>query len=338
MIGERQPRLLRFMVDGRPCYAMKWRDERTENRREVDYAIREAGEAVAICLLVDCPLRIPGTPDLVSVVFTGQTIVRAETEWERAVTTWEGGEADDEGLVRICSTDCFHARGEELRQDLTRMVREYRQGTRECHDLVPSTTSGDPKAKATIETVAEKVDAIHAATGAIHADTQQLKVSVPAVIDGQAKTIRDHEKELDRLKVILSQTIGELFAAYQEVEPADRKIFLAFLREGNQVKAAASLGMKEQTLRARVAKWRLRGAAYARVDSVYQHLKKRSPKPKMVPNYDKTLFENLAAPDLDVDAHILSDIAEIIEDMTPANWQIKRKELLTKYLSEYTST
>lgn len=58
----------------------------------------------------------------------------------------------------------------------------------------------------------------------------------------------------------------------------------------------------------------------------------------MAPNYDKTLFENLPAPDLDVDAHILSDIAEIIEDMTPANWQIKRKELLAKYLSEYTST
>lgn len=131
-----EPRLLRFTVDGRPCYAMKWRDERTENRREVDYVIREAGEAVVICLLADCPLRIPGTPDLESVVFTGQTIFRAETEWERAVTTWEGGETDDEGLVRICSTDCFHARGEELRQDLTRMIREYRQGTRACHDLV----------------------------------------------------------------------------------------------------------------------------------------------------------------------------------------------------------
>jgi len=332
------PRLLRFLVDGRPCYAMRWRDERTENRREVDYVIREAGEAVVICLLVDCPLRIPGTPDLVSVVFTGQTITRAETKWELATTTWEGGETDDEGLVRICPTDCFHARGEELRQDLTRMAREYRQGTRKCHDLVPLTTVVDPRPKATIETLAEKVDAIDATAGAIHADTQALRASVPAVIDGQTKTIRDHEKELDRLKVILSQTIGELFVAYQEVEPADRKIFLAFLREGNQVKAAASLGMKEQTLRARVAKWQLRGAAYARVNSAYQNLKKTRQKPKIVPGYDKTLFENLAGPDPDVDTHILSDIAEIIDDMTPANWQIKREELLTKYLSEYTST
>ena len=333
---DSQPRLLRFTADGRPCYAMKWRDERTENRREVDYVIREAGEAVVICLLADCPLRIPGTPDLVSVVFTGQKIIRAETEWERAAITWEGGEIDDEGLVRICSTDCFHARGEELRQDLTRMIREYRQGTRKCHDLVPSTTSVDPKSKTTLETVAEKVDAIHATAGAIHADTQKLKDSVPAVIDGQAKTIRDHEEELARLKVILSQKIADLFVVYQAIEPGDMKIFLSFIRNGNQVKAAAALGMKEQTLRARVAKWPLRGAAYARIHAVYQDIKETPQKPTIAPNYDKTLFENLAGPD--VEAHIFKDIAEIIVDMTPANLEIKRKELLTKYLREYTST
>ena len=194
----------------------------------------------------------------------------------------------------------------------------------------------EPKPKATIETVAEKVDALHATAGAIHADTQQLKVSVPAVIERQAKTIRDHEKELDRLKGILAQTITDLFVVYQDVEPVDRNIFLAFIREGNQVKAAAALGMKEQTLRARVAKWPLRGAAYARIDSVYQHIKKTPQKPKIAPNYDKTIFENQAGPD--VEAHILSDIAEIIMDMTPANWEIKKKELLTKYLVEYTST
>ncbi len=340
---DSQPRLLRFTADGRPCYAMKWRDERTENRREVDYVIREAGEAVVICLLVDCPLRIPGTPDLVSVVFTGQKIIRAETEWEHAATTWEGGDTDDEGLVRICSTDCFHARGEELRQDLTRMIREYRQGTRKCHDLVPSTTLVDPKPKITIETVAEKVDAIHATAGAIHAtagaihaDTQKLKDSVPAVIDGQAKTIHDHEEELARLKVILSQKIADLFVVYQAIEPGDMKIFLSFIRNGNQVKAAAALGMKEQTLRARVAKWPLRGAAYARIYAVYHDIKETPQKPKIAPNYDKTLFENLAGPD--VEAHILKDIAEIIVDMTPANLEVKRKELLTKYLVEYAST
>ena len=131
-----QPRLLRFTVDGRSCYAMKWSDELTENRREVNYTIRKAGEDEILCLLADSPLRITGTPDVMSVQFTGQKIIRAETEWQRAVITWEGGEIDDEGLVRVCSPDVFRGRGAYLRQDLTRMVREYRYGTRKCHNLV----------------------------------------------------------------------------------------------------------------------------------------------------------------------------------------------------------
>ena len=105
-----EPRLLRFTVDGRFCYAMKWSDELTENRREVNFTIRKAGEDEILCLLADCPLRITGTPDVVSVIFTGQKIIRAETEWQRAAITWEGGEIDDEGLVRVCSPDVFRGR------------------------------------------------------------------------------------------------------------------------------------------------------------------------------------------------------------------------------------
>jgi len=340
---DSEPRLLRFMVNGRPCYALKWRDERTENRRETDYVMREAGVAETFCLLVDCPLRVPGTPDVVSVETSGRTITRAETTWDIAVTVWEDGAIDDEALVRFCHPDCFPRHGDLLVRDLRRMIREYQQGTRKCHDLVPSTTLVDPKPKITIESIAEKVDAIHATTGTIHAtagaihkDTKELKAAVPAVIDGQAKKIRDHEEELARLKVILSQKIADLFVVYQAIEPGDMKIFLSFIRNGNQVKAAAALGMKEQTLRARVAKWPLRGAAYARIHAVYQDIKETPQKPTIAPNYDKTLFENLAGPD--VEAHIFKDIAEIIVDMTPANLEIKRKELLTKYLREYTST
>ena len=109
-----EPRLLRFTVDGRPCYAMKWRDELTENRREVHYTIRKAGENVILCLLANCPLRIAGTPDLVSVTLTGQGFIRPDTEWEHAVLVWEGGETDDEGLVRLCSPDVFQGRGNYL--------------------------------------------------------------------------------------------------------------------------------------------------------------------------------------------------------------------------------
>ncbi len=139
-----EPRLLRFMVNGRPCYAMKWRDERTENRREVDYVMREPGIAETFCLLVDCPLRVPGTPDVVSVESSGRTILRAETTWDIAVTVWEDGATDDEALVRFCHPDCFPRHGDLLVRDLKRMIREYRQGVRECHDL----TSPPPDAPA----------------------------------------------------------------------------------------------------------------------------------------------------------------------------------------------
>jgi len=186
---DSEPRLLRFMVNGRPCYAMKWRDERTENRRETDYVMREAGVAETFCLLVDCPLRVPGTPDVVSVETSGRTITRAETTWDIAVTVWEDG----------------------------------------------------------------------------------------------------------------------------AIEPGDMKIFLSFIRNGNQVKAAAALGMKEQTLRARVAKWLLRGSAYARIYAVHQDIKETPQKPKIVPNYDKTLFENLAGPDVEAHGNSVSTVVIEIE-------------------------
>jgi len=52
-----------------------------------------------------------------------------------------------------------------------------------------------------------------------------------------------------------------------------------------------------------------------------------------VPYYENLLLEKSAVPD--VDCHLLIDIAEIIGDMTPANWEAKREGLLNKYLKEY---
>jgi hypothetical protein len=127
------PRLLRFMVNAKPCYALKWRDERTEHRREVNYVLREAATDEIRCLLVDGPLRIAGFPELVSVQSTGRTLERAGTEWELALTVWADGAADDEGMIRICPPETFRDRSEYLRDDLKRLIREYRAGMRECH-------------------------------------------------------------------------------------------------------------------------------------------------------------------------------------------------------------
>ena len=188
----------------------------------------------------------------------------------------------------------------------------------------------------TLETVSGKVDSLHKKADAIRSDTMDLKTAVPATIEAQAGTIRDRDAELARLKAALSSKIADLFIVYQQVAPPDMKLFLAYMREGNQVKAAASLGLKEQTLRARVAKWPTRGAAYARMYDLYQWRKETRKSPKEVPFFDALQYEDRPAPD--VDAHILQDIAEIVQDLTPTNLEIKREALIDNYLKEYVST
>jgi hypothetical protein len=230
---------------------MKWRDERTENRREVDYVIREAGEDLAVCLLADCPLRIAGTPDLISIALTGQTIIRADTEWERATTIWEGGETDDEGLVRICSTDCFHSRGDELRQDLIRMIREYRQGVRECHGLLssPPTTSG--LGSADVGRIEKRIEILSAVV-------QQSRTDAPIPVT--AETLRrEIEPMLDTMKTYgkktvqavtkqTEQTITDLAPHFRD----DRRMaLLALLKSSNNLsdieRKAATLSVEGLT-------------------------------------------------------------------------------------------
>lgn len=212
----------------------------------------------------------------------------------------------------------FMARFEEV-------AMEFQKALEELGGPRPAPTS-------TLEAVAAKVDAIHAKADAIHGDTTELKAAVPAAIAGQATEIRNREAELGQLKSALSKRIEELFAVFGQIDAADMQVYVAFMREGNQVKAAARLGMKEQTLRARVARWSGRGAAYARLLSLYRWRQNTNHSPKEVPFYEAAMYGEQVAPD--VDAHILDDIAEIVRDIAPENLEAKRNELLSKYLKE----
>ena len=194
----------------------------------------------------------------------------------------------------------------------------------------------DQPTATTLETVSRRVDDLHSKADAIRADTTDIKAAVPAALEEQATAIKDRDAELGRLRSALSNKIADLFIVYQQVAPPDMHIFLAYMREGNQVRAARSLGLKEQTLRARVAKWRTRGGAYTRLYDLYQWRKKTRQAPKEVPLFEAAQYEDRPVPD--VDAHILSDIAEILQDMTPLNLEAKRAELLDNYLKEYAST
>jgi DNA-binding protein Fis len=207
---------------------------------------------------------------------------------------------------------------------LDELAVQYREALRQLTEPPPATT---------LATVAAKVDALHSTAEAIHGDTRELKVAVPAVIGEQAKAIRDRDADVAQLSAALSKRIVDLMFVYKRIDPADMEVFLAFMRDGNQVKAAASLGMKEQTLRARVERWLGRGPAYARLYSLYQWRKHTNQSPKEVPFYEAAKYDE--EPAQDVEVHILTDIAEVVRDITAKNWEAKRDELLAKYLKEY---
>ncbi len=194
----------------------------------------------------------------------------------------------------------------------------------------------DQRPAATLDTVAGKVDALHTKADAIRSDTTDLKTAVPAALEEQTRAIRDRDAELARLRAALSNRIADLFVVYQQIAPPDMAIFLAYMREGNQVRAAKSLGLKEQTLRARVAKWRTRGGPYARLHDLYQWRKRTRKAPKEVPLFESAQYEDRPAPDVDV--RIVRDIAEIVQNMTPHNLEAKRAALLEDYLKEYVSS
>lgn len=190
-----------------------------------------------------------------------------------------------------------------------------------------------PTPPVTLETVADKVNSLHARADSIHADTRELKTTIPAALAGQARTIRDQEAEIARLKTALSLKLSEMAGVYHQVAPQDMHIFVAFMKTGNQVRAAQSLGIKEQTLRARVSQWAGKGEAYRRMDDLYKWRKKLGRAPQEVPFFENILYEGRPTPD--VDSRVFMDIAEIIMDMNPQNVEQKKEVLITNYLKEH---
>jgi len=188
---------------------------------------------------------------------------------------------------------------------------------------------------ATLETVADKVNSLHARADSIHADTRELKSSIPAALAGQARTIRDQEAEIARLKTALSRKLSEMAGVYHQIDPQDMRIYVAFIKTGNQVRAAESLGIKEQTLRARVSQWAGKGEAYRRMDDLYKWRKKLGRAPLEFPFFENILYEGRPTPD--VDNRVFMDIAEIIMDMNSQNVEQKKEVLITKYLKEFVS-
>ena len=197
------PRRLRFTVNGKSCYALKWRDERTANQREINYVLREAASDEIRCLMVDAPLWNVEHPELVSVRSTGRTLARAGTTWELAVTVWEDGSTDEEGMIRFCAPDTFRDRAQYLRDDLKRVVREHRAGISRCYE--PMVTRPNPTG-AVDTALAQAVQALNASTEALRVAAiprPEAKDRAPASADVTA------EREVERLRAIAAKTLED---------------------------------------------------------------------------------------------------------------------------------
>jgi len=74
---------------------------------------------------------------------------------------------------------------------------------------------------ATLETVVEKVAALHVKADALQSDTQALKLSIPATLNGQTSAINEREAEIARLKTALAASDVRYFRFGQLPEPTN---------------------------------------------------------------------------------------------------------------------
>lgn len=149
--AKNEPRLFRIKVDGKACYAWKWSDKREASGREVNYVLRDPTMGKDQYLQINCPLRIAGSTELVSVQSTGRPTLVADTiVWESAETVWDDCSTADDCTIRSSDPEKWDAYRDVLRR-FKQMLREFNEGTGKCSDLTqpaPATSELAPKTAA----------------------------------------------------------------------------------------------------------------------------------------------------------------------------------------------
>jgi hypothetical protein len=90
--------------------------------------------------------------------------------------------------------------------------------------------------------------------------------TIKPILEGihrEIKSVRDERQSLMSAKARLEQMHGEgLFGFVNKIDREARELFFAILAAGDTAKASRDLGMKDSTLRSKIAKWRKRGKPY----------------------------------------------------------------------------
>jgi len=242
-----EPCLLRIKVNGKACYAFKWHDERVATRREVNYVMRDPIAGVVQCLLVNCPLRIAGSPELVSVQSTGRSLVHDGPVWEFAETVWQCGETDDEGTIRFCPPAQFPDRS--LRTDLNRMIREYNEGKRKCDDLTippPAPSAIAPEKAIVTPARAAETDLTTIASQA--AEMAAEKVRKQMVVEDARRQAEDRAQTADKNHLAMRKGERSGRAALSSAKRTDQKTTAVERSEIAKLrKEVAALNMNHET-------------------------------------------------------------------------------------------
>ena len=146
----------------------------------------------------------------------------------------------------------------------------------------------------------------------------------------QASTISAQDQEIESLRELLFERLDKVKELFEYIVKAtDEEAFRAYealcKAEGNQSEAARSLGLQENTLRARVKRWPSRGEAYVALHGMYQARLHGKGKQSF---FDAMRQAHRTEGGADAAEAEIRELVEVLEGATEDNWHGVKAEAL----------
>lgn len=155
-------------------------------------------------------------------------------------------------------------------------------------------------------------------------NTNQGIAPVLEGIHREIRAVRDDRRELVTAKERLAAMHGEgLFAFAKQVDQEAREQFMAIMASGDVAKAARELGLKDPTLRSKLAQWPKRGKAYAALAEMVRW--RKAIKGEAGREHAKRVASG-AERDVDFPT-LIRDVVEELECLAPENWEERTESL-----------
>lgn len=332
---SRGPDLEKISVDGFRCLALKWRDETSAWRREVNYVFQYPGNGGTWCLLINCAPRIPVGSHLGSVRFYSPDEVRIGMAFLPAETTWDNGESDDDSTARLCPPSDFPDR--RLEYDLETKIRHYMEGSLQLLSPAGASAPAD-SLQSDIRDIKHTLPSLTEAVGRIDKGVETLRVNTEA--------IAKNEFELRRENAALAALAEDGFLRFAtRVDADDFRAFAAILLTGNRNKAAQELKIPLRTFYDRVESWLSQGPDHRRMYRMVEWRKATGRKIKLRmedsllgtdvqnatenPEVIRDVMMSIGDKDSERNREdLLRDILQALARQNPANWESVKTEVI----------